>query len=411
MLKSFKKTELKDLQAKYPAALYSFFRVYQQQSTYEKFTANTAKPPHFAYHHDLTTRDVEKKAEAISADIKKHKQSKSIAKFLRWRRREYEVLRQFCNFRHKKRLSPEKKREYMEAQLKLYGEYDAQLFRDVFLFLINKAKDNNKKVPSQKLVDSIDLRPGRQTLPTPKKYTFLYYRRTFCDVMPELCEMLGNIPEKKEYTSKEIRDYFKAAIEAVGAGNDGWRVIRVHSGGNVVVSKFKKKILLPHSLRPKSVLRLRQMIAHEVGGHVQRSLYKSKDNYIGYDDEEEGIAILLEQLVDDHFVHKRAMRYFAIGLACGVDGRERNFSEVYKILVLAYEVLGYGHDFSKKSAFSETVRVFRGGLPSQRGVAYIKDKIYLEGNLKVWKKLRENKLSQEDFRQLLRGHDTMLLET
>ncbi len=402
---------MRKLQAKYPAALYSYFRVTNHSAAYKSFVADPKKKVFFIHHEKLNPENIEHQLAKLQTDIDQlTSRQVQEAQFLRWRRSEYRILKHYCELKQKKQITDEDKHAYLAAQYALYGELDKKLFTSILAFLHTKAVERQQRTVWQELAASVDVSPGKTSLPVPSKKVFDLYSRTFCESAAPLCAALSGIKDKKSYTSEEIKHYFQEALKAIGADKHGWRVIRIRSGNNIVVSKFKKKILLPYSFSPKSALRLRQIIAHEVGAHVQRGLNHEEREYNGYDDAEEGLAILLEQLVDDHFVHKRAMRYFAICLAIGVDGQQRNFKEVYEILAKAYDIIGYGKVSSAKAAFSETTRAYRGGLPSERGVVYIKDKIYLEGNLKVWDSLNKKQLSTDEFRQLFNGHDTIARE-
>lgn len=409
MRKNIRVTEVKlqKLQDKYPAALYSYFRVVNTKSALEKFVKNPKKPPVFVHHEKLSMQNVQKNLGLLIDDLKKTRYFTPEANFLNWRLAEYHILEQFCRLKTKKQITEHDKRAYLSAQYDLYGNLDASLFVNIFAYLRDKAIEQKKVKTFQKIKEEINIEPSRNSLSAPTNAVFVQYKNIFCQTNPELCQVLDSIPERKKYESAEIKEYFAEALRAIGAEKHGWRVIRVRTGNNIVVSRFKKKILLPYTFSPKSALRLRQVIVHEVGGHVFRSLSKEERDYNGFDDAEEGLAILLEQLVDDHFVHKRAMRYFAICLATGVDGKERDFIDVYQILLKAYIIIGYGPKSAQKAAFNETTRAFRGGLPAEPGVVYIKDKIYLEGNLKVWAALQKKQLTANEFRQLFGEHDNM----
>jgi hypothetical protein len=127
----------------------------------------------------------------------------------------------------------------------------------------------------------------------------------------------------------------------------------------------------------------------------------------GFDESDEGLALVLEQLFSARFMYKRTIRYLAVCLGYGVDGVWRNFRQVHEILWRAMVILGNAPEVAKERAFYETVRAFRGGLPDVAGMAYIKDKIYLEENLLVWRQLEKRMLSPEEFTKLFQGRDTI----
>ncbi|HLG90629.1 MAG TPA: tyrosine/phenylalanine carboxypeptidase domain-containing protein, partial [Candidatus Saccharimonadales bacterium] len=174
---------------------------------------------------------------------------------------------------------------------------------------------------------------------------------------------------------------------------------------------YRKKIIIGKHFSANSTHRLKQIVAHEVGCHVQRAMSDRRRSFLAqFDDNDEGLAIVLEQLFASRFMYKRVLRYFAIALAIGVDGKKRDFCDVYEILWRTMRVIsGNSPKDSKIQAFYETARAFRGGIPSEPGMAYLKDKVYLESNLIIWEKLEERLLDSDEFRRLFLGHNNVLV--
>jgi hypothetical protein len=84
--------------------------------------------------------------------------------------------------------------------------------------------------------------------------------------------------------------------------------------------------------------------------------------------------------------------YLAIGLAYGLDGKPRDFRQVYSIIenyfYLKKLTSGKTVEEAKKgaqtSAWNRTVRTFRGTDCKTPEVCFTKDMVYREGNIAVW---------------------------
>jgi uncharacterized protein (TIGR02421 family) len=128
--------------------------------------------------------------------------------------------------------------------------------------------------------------------------------------------------------------------------------------------------------------RAEALIQHEVGthmltycnGHIQ-PLSLMYAGFAGYEQLQEGLAVLAEFFVDGLNLNRLkllAARVMAVDSL--IDGAD--FIETYHILVKQY-------GFSRKTAFSITTRVYRGG-------GYTKDAIYLKGLLQLINYIKED---------------------
>lgn len=378
--------DLLESQQRYPTALYSYFRLTKVADTYNLFMQDTKKVPEFSYIAALNEQTIQERLASLRQDLAAA-QNAATSQFLTRRIQEKEILALFhAMHQDVSTVSHEDIERYIAAQVALYGPVDTTLFNAILAKL------------------GFTTGSVRSKLYEPDAKSFKYYRELFSQTMPHLLQVLDAIPSQQDYDSQTIRLTLESALQAVGA--DKWSVRLTRHGSNLITSKHRQQIVLSEHWRPASQLRLRQVVAHEVGGHVQRALHNVSDMLR---DEEEGLAIMLEQLVAKRFMHKRAMRYLALGFALGLDGKQRDFCETYSIMVDAMQRLGKTEDNAKRSAFYETVRVFRGGFPGIPGAVYIKDKVYLESNLRVWQKLGQASLEQADFAHLFVGdRDTML---
>ncbi len=207
-----------------------------------------------------------------------------------------------------------------------------------------------------------------------------------------------------QFASTEIQLTFQNVLNSLQA--EGWSVIIVESSKTgISVDHETKQVKIP-SVRSLSAVKLRSLIAHELGTHVQRRLNgeRSKLMLLGlgldrYERGEEGIATLKEQVIDPSVKDFSGLEgHLAISLAYGLDGTPRNFREVYDILKKHFYLKelrsGKNPEKAEKSAqtsaWSRCVRTFRGTNCSERGVCFTKDLIYREGNIGVWDVVRSN---------------------
>lgn len=396
--------KLEQLRQSYSSALYSYFRIRNLDETYEGFLKDPSQPPVFVYSPNLTIGKVNQRLAKLHSLIELLDSSNQAEiAFLEWRVAETLILKQFLQLSTRFQVSAKFKAKYLQAQVDLYGEVDEKIFGGVVHSLHRLARRRGetyvlaaKKIESQ-LGDYIAI-----PLFAPKEKTFLHYKHLFVSSFPALHKVLLGIHRADRYSLSEIITIFQRALVAVGADKKGWRVVVREGGANIIAAKYRRKIIISNNFHPSSTYRFKQIVAHEVGCHVQRALPANLVD-ANFEENDEGLAILLEQLLGPRYMLKRALRYFAIGLAIGVDGKPRDFCEVYDILWRAVYITNQDKRLAQKQAFYETARVFRGGLPAVAGIAYIKDKIYLESNLALWRKLEDNKLSVNQFKKLFRA--------
>src|SRR5690606_28022319 len=132
---------LAKLQEKYPAALYSYFRVKNLRSASEKFFAGDDKSPNFIHNDKLTKAVVRQVQRSLDQDVKSNTGNESALQFLQWRKAEYEILAQFCLLRDKKNITEADRSDYLDAQYKLYGGLDLKLFGAILAYLRAKANE------------------------------------------------------------------------------------------------------------------------------------------------------------------------------------------------------------------------------------------------------------------------------
>ena len=208
-----------------------------------------------------------------------------------------------------------------------------------------------------------------------------------------------------EYGPEEIREVFQAALESLQA--EGWNIVVSNSSKTgISVDQEHKLIDIPES-RKLAFSKLESLVAHEIGTHVARRLNgeRSQLQLLGlgldrYEQGEEGIATMREQVLDDKIKDFSGLEgHLAVSLATGVDGVERDFREVYSILekyfyfksLLAGKSPEEALTSAQTNAWKRSVRTFRGTDCETKGTCLTKDMIYREGNIGVWDVINKNK--------------------
>ncbi|MEM9336521.1 MAG: tyrosine/phenylalanine carboxypeptidase domain-containing protein [Patescibacteria group bacterium] len=182
----------------------------------------------------------------------------------------------------------------------------------------------------------------------------------------------------------------------------GWKVVLSDEVVGIKVSSRHRRVYIPRNFKApgKKVARL---FAHEVGVHVlrrvlgkERTLQLFAIGLPGYAACEEGLGILSEQLTFGKFRDFGGQdKYFTLMIALGsLDGKPKDFKDTFSyIQTYFYERVRkkYAQEkaiqISNERAWRMCWRVFRGGNPNMAGCCFLKDKMYREGNVSIWKYL------------------------
>ena len=146
----------------------------------------------------------------------------------------------------------------------------------------------------------------------------------------------------------------------------------------IMVSKTKLLINEEVSLDPN---RCDALIQHEVGTHIltycngkRQPLNQMFEGFEGYDQLQEGLAVIAEYLVGGLTVNRlRLLAGRVIAVDCMVNGF--NFIETFK-------VLNKKHQFTERISYYITMRVYRGG-------GLTKDAVYLAGLIDLMDYLKD----------------------
>ncbi|HMN19751.1 MAG TPA: DUF1704 domain-containing protein, partial [Candidatus Moranbacteria bacterium] len=200
--------------------------------------------------------------------------------------------------------------------------------------------------------------------------------------------------EEKKFHADEIQNEFRAALEELKI--EGWDVTIKDNIAAISVSQEKKQVKIPES-RKLTETGLKQLIVHEIETHVLRreNGERSKLKLLGlgldrYIAGEEGISTYEEQKIGGADEFSGLDGHLAISLALGMDGRKRDFREVFNILRDYFFIKSNEKDLAKawekakNAAWNRCVRTFRGTTCQTTGVCFTRDMVYREGNINTW---------------------------
>lgn len=248
-------------------------------------------------------------------------------------------------------------------------------------------------------------------------------------VQPAIANLSALVPLQDFFDADEACAVFEKVFKTFGL-DATWTVQKnpKKTKGMLRVNRKQRLMMIPKDFMV-SRKKILAILVHEIGvspefsGHILRSFHGSHSPLalLGqglnhYNKGEEGICILWEQLLSGKYVHERKMLlYFFLGVITGMSGKKLAFRETYD-LVHAY----HGFQFSgmseldrQKKSYDVCMRLFRGTPGNIPGVAFMKDKIYYEGNVSIWQYLEKNptelaRFSQGSYDPTLQNHKNAL---
>jgi hypothetical protein len=278
--------------------------------------------------------------------------------------------------------------DFVKQTAILYGAFDKKLFDSCLLGFLNEVNSTKSdKATDLKAILPIDYISKLEEHPLP--IPSLEVREVIKSQYQELIDFPANRQEL--YQAEDIKQAFELSLNYIGA--DNWSVI-IRPGGVISVNHEKRTVFIPQS-RKLILKNLQGLVVHEIGTHVLRGINGERSNLQllsigldGYLAAEEGIATLREaSIVGGVDLPKWIARHLAIGLALGVDGKKRDFRDIYDFLFRYYLFQKQQGRETKESpddeAWLTTVRTFRGTDCSTPGICFTKDKVYLEGYTRI----------------------------
>lgn len=209
---------------------------------------------------------------------------------------------------------------------------------------------------------------------------------------------LPPVKEKQVASFQAVKRFFEAILQT--AGYTGWHVEIDPKASGANVSPAERRIRISEASLPLE--RIRHLLAHEIAGHVARSIAGEQSplgilamGTAGYMSTEEGLALYNERrtslLHGEEFDDAGTwMGMLSVGLACGVVTPPQSFLSLFhfieplilqrRLLKRLDKDLETAQKQARKRAISRCLRTFR-GVPdlTRAGIVYTKDVVYLRG--------------------------------
>lgn len=231
-------------------------------------------------------------------------------------------------------------------------------------------------------------------------------------------ELVSHVAPEEEYGVTEMTEAIEVALEKMGGKELDWKVEIVPDSSALAVSAHQKIVEVGDSRPTIKGNILRGKILHELGVHAGRSIRAEKAGWLsaaygqeGYLDFEEAFATALEDTYQGKFDDHGEDYQLIAGLAYGYDNHSpRNFRETFEVMwrvnaigkIKEGSITEKGMANAKSNAYMSCLRLFRGTTGLQKGVVYLKDLAYFNGQESVWNVLKGVK-TQEDFDLLFVG--------
>lgn len=304
-----------------------------------------------------------------------------------------------------------------EGNMRAFERYTKFVYGDaspeVFNFTIEEVRastekdltssDEHIKQAAQRLLDVLPAQPaeGGYKPKLPESSLVGRVKQESQRVLAALSKKEMPTSSTDEIDAQGIYDMFTEALKNLNA--EGWKVIvDTSSKTGISVDQENQTVRIPQT-RKVTIEKLQGLMVHEIGTHVARRAKgeRSRLMLLGlgldrYEQGEEGVTTMREQSLSKKGAENFAgLEYhMAIGLAQGLDGKKRDFHDVYEVLLRHHQLKGLKEkkdpEEAKKSAWNQAVRVFRGTDCKTPGVAFTKDIIYRQGNIAVWEAIGKN---------------------
>ena len=253
-------------------------------------------------------------------------------------------------------------------------------------------------------------------------------QRTFAQAREHLGEVVVHIPaitkltetiEEKSTQSmpallaEEVKRYFEEYLSERNL--NAWTVCIDETGkqNSLNTSQEEKIVWIPCDERlkeraePFTADKMHALAVHEVGVHALRRergeqlpIALAGLGLTNYLESEEGLTTAWEQKILGAYPRYRSwVRYLAMAYACGnLTGEERDFRDTFEFLtfLLALENPSRSENWCRNQAWKHAWRIFRGSTGQTPGALFMKDQVYREGNIKVWKTVSKDGLSLDD---------------
>lgn len=303
--------------------------------------------------------------------------------------------------------------EFTEANKKIYYGPDKVIFAAGCAWIRNEAaktKDSNPNCKKScddvlRLVPDVD---GDVSILAPEERTFQQVKHLHTQPEGYLEQLFDgtSVWNESNYTAANGDAVVRQVIKNVGSDFDLQK--SVHGLWSVLQSSSTVVRPPSFSLDKNAFMGI---VAHEVGSHLLESTNGSKSKLrlleTGLDRYEagnEGRAFLREQIMYDSFDEYifqpewypskasweyRVAIHLVISLATGLyEDRRYGFQELYELVAVLFRFwtesrgIGMNENLISRGAWNMVIRALKG--TDGTGGAYLKDIVYLEGNIRCW---------------------------
>lgn len=360
---------------KFPIAPQTYFHIKNTEEARNAFLENPKILPDFEYRrHDIDT--LRSRIDDLHKDDEKVRLSLELVA---------------ASLMLRKAPTPGNIARYRKLNKTLYGEPDADYAYAILARTLRKATGKREDIVDY-ITERIPNIPVEARIYKPSADTFQLLRSHIQQYV-HFAEFDHDMP---------LATMLARALEVTGLAGAGWTVEIKDDSRHAVTEQRLKKIVIGRTYVPRSDISKMQIMLHEVYGHAMRG---HQDDLV----ESEGFAGLLEQLVPDYYASRRSYRFLAAALGWGTLGSPMNFREIYEIL---WRVMAGGEYYSEEDAkvhaFSECIRVYRGGDPKVPGAIFLKDSLYFKANIDIWKEFERRPPTYREFSDIIEGKRKVL---
>ena len=291
-------------------------------------------------------------------------------------------------------------------------EVHGKLEQPRFNGLINKVRQDaeqliNEKVPEEVqeaagyYVSNAGLINSESGAIEPVKADPAEFAKLQIYVKEKFADLIACVPEKPEGETLSIEELAEVFRKAHQSRDTGWEVLIQPGQRNVDTRQSQLTTIIGAERKLPTVVQTAGLVVHENGVHVEKrrrgdasgdallkglGLAKSIDS-------EEGLAGILQRCIDGEISEPGVQYYTALGLARGLDGKKRDFREVYELEWRRRLIVEYSEKSSiddnritklKSLAYNTCERIFRGTPCDIPGMVYTKDQAYFMGSQKMW---------------------------
>lgn len=216
-----------------------------------------------------------------------------------------------------------------------------------------------------------------------------------------------SLERRKILHALDIKKVFETKKQELGL--DDWSIeLDVRGKSNSITVHHKaKKVVIPRGRRLKES-QVRALAEHELGVHIQRRVNGERTDiallgvgFAGFLLGEEGIAKYYEREVYRGSINSSLKSYLLLSLALGVDGKQRDFREIYAVSELIFRSM-CGKYFTteirsaRHYAWGKAMQLFRGTTGTSAGVCFRRQLVYLEGFVRMKEVFEQETLTKEE---------------